>query len=210
MKPMKFQGSGSKGEGRERSRPSCLTGMLMLFPNNQDEAFHRNRIFRGLFERLGTMPVFVDLSVVCTVVIVQSWLVENDGDGFTTLHIVCPANTIDANLARIEPCWHVRYERHEMWIRIQVVKRNGADISNSHDLGREVIMTSRNMVARPGWAIPDEALYPHHTVHRQRVIWRTLVGCDTRGASIPPGHRVVELVIEPTLRKGKRLAHALW
>ncbi|HKV03152.1 MAG TPA: hypothetical protein VJQ26_13565, partial [Ktedonobacteraceae bacterium] len=46
-----------------------LTGMLMLFPNNQDEALHRNRIFRGLLERLGAMPVFVDQSVVCTVVI---------------------------------------------------------------------------------------------------------------------------------------------
>jgi hypothetical protein len=93
---------------------SYLTGMLMLFPNNQDEAFHRNRIFRGLLEGLGTMPVFVDQGMVCTVVIVQSRLVENDGDGFTTLHIVRPANTIDANLPRIERCWHVRYERHEM------------------------------------------------------------------------------------------------
>src|SRR5258708_7208459 len=160
MKPMKFQGSGSKGEGRERSRPSCLTGMLMLFPNNQDEAFHGNRFFRGLFEGLGTMPFFVDLGVVCKVVILQPWLVKNDGDVFTPLHTVCPANTIDANLARIERCWHVRYERHEMWIRIQIVKRNGADISNSHEHGREVIVTSRKMAGRPGWQIPDAALDP--------------------------------------------------
>jgi hypothetical protein len=95
-------------------------------------------------------------------------------------------------------------------VRIQVVKRNGADIRNGHELGGEVIMTGRNMVGRPGWQIPDEALDPDHTVHRQGVIGHTLVGCDTRGGRIPPGHRGVVVVIEPRLRKGKRRALARW
>src|SRR5713101_4232807 len=48
-----------------------------LFSNHQDEALHRNGIFRCRLKSLGAVPVFVDQRVVGTVVIVQSRLACN-------------------------------------------------------------------------------------------------------------------------------------
>jgi hypothetical protein len=65
---------------------------------NKDKALHWDWIFRGALECPGTVGRSVDVSVVDAIVVIETWLAEDDGDGIASGHIICSGDTIHANI----------------------------------------------------------------------------------------------------------------
>ncbi len=50
----------------------------------------------------GAVGRSVDVSVVDAIVVIETWLAEDDGDGIASRHIICSGDTIHANIQGID------------------------------------------------------------------------------------------------------------
>ena len=150
------------------------------------------------------MPLQIDIGVRRTVVVVESWHVEVDGDGSTIgRSVVCPFDLVVPDFGRINRPRPAVYRIDEVLVGIAVVPRNAASLSDGEEVSSEIIFSLRNSVCRRRRKAVNMTLHPDDALHRQWEVWQPLLGRDTIVCFIPRGLAVVEVVVETGLREGK-------